>query len=168
MNHSRNARYWIHTLGLQSHPEGGYFNEIYRSPEMVRAAGLPERYRESRTLGTSIYFLLEAPDISRLHRLQSDEVWHFYAGSSLTIHIIDPEGKYGKLRLGQKPEHSQYFQISVPKMHWFGATVDDPDSYTLVGCTMAPGFEFDDFELGDRETLLQKYPEHREIIVCLT
>ena len=170
----RDAQYWIEKLGLARHPEGGYYREVYRSPESIAAEALPGRYEGARVLATSIYFLLPGSQVSRLHRLCSDELWHYYAGSALTIHVISRDGEYKRLRLGadfdrdMRAEDGMRFQATVEKGSWFGATVDDADSYTLVGCTVAPGFEYADFVLGDRDALLGRYPQHREIIERLT
>lgn len=119
-------------------------------------------------MATAIYFLLPGDQFSALHRLRSDEVWHFYAGSSLTLHIIDPQGCLTQKKLGTNPDKGESFQVVVEAGCWFGATVDDPQGYALVGCTVAPGFEFEDFELGNRQQLLEQYPQHRELIERLT
>jgi predicted cupin superfamily sugar epimerase len=157
------ANYWIDRLRLQRHPEGGYFRETYRASDTIPAAGLPPRFVGERAFSTLIYFLLPGMEYSALHRIRSDEVWHFYSGSSLTIHVIDADGGYAPLQFG-----SDSFQAVVPAGCWFGATVDDPDSYALVGCTMAPGFDFADFELGRRDHLIALYPRHRALIERLT
>ena len=164
----RDAQYWIKSLGLERHPEGGYYKETYRSDEVIDLAGLPERFPGPRSISTSIYFLLQGGEVSHLHRIKSDELWHFHAGNSLSIHMIDPEGEHRIKRLGQNIENGEVLQGIVPTGCWFGAEVDDPDAFCLVGCTVAPGFDFEDFEMGDREVLLQLFPEHREIIGRLT
>ena len=117
-------------------------------------------------MSTAIYFLLKGDECSRLHRLKSDELWHFYCGSSLTLHIIDQNGTYSHLQLGH--DHGAVFQAVVQAECWFGATVDHSDSYALVGCTVAPGFDLHDFELGNRNELIEHYPEHKAIIEKLT
>lgn len=149
------AEYWIERLGLKPHPEGGYYAETYRA-----AQTLPN----GRPVATQIYFLLEHGNFSALHRLGSDEIWHFYLGDPLTVHLIEPAGSYRSLRLG--PDHS--FQGVVPAGCWFGATVENPGGYALVGCTVAPGFDFADFELAEREALSRLYPQHRALIERLT
>lgn len=106
--------------------------------------------------------------MSHLHRIKSDELWYFHTGSTLSIHVIDLGGEHKTIRLGPDVEKGQVFQGIVPAGCWFGAIVDDADSFCLVGCTVAPGFDFDDFELGDREQLLQLYPQHYKIIKLLT
>ena len=159
----RTAAEWIEALGLVAHPEGGFYRETYRSSEVIEAGGLPGRFGGARAFSTAIYFLLPGHDVSRLHRIKSDEVWHFYAGSSLTLTLIHPDGRLDAARLG--PEA---FQAIVPAGCWYGAAVDDPASYALVGGTVAPGFDFADFELAERADLLARFPQHREAIVRLT
>ena len=164
----KDAVYWIRNLGLIEHPEGGYFREIYRSPEAISKDSLPARYQGGRSFSTSIYFLLMRDQFSALHRLKSDELWHFYMGSPLTIHIVDEDGNYSTTKLGRDLEKGEVFQTAIEAGSWFGAAVDDVFSYSLVGCTVAPGFDSADFELGDREELSKRYPEHRTIIERLT
>lgn len=162
-----NANYLIKKLDLKKHPEGGYFREIYSAPETIKEDALPDRYSGDRPFGTSIYFLLRSGDVSHFHKLKSDEIWHFYAGSALTLHIIDQSGEYTTVVLGDTPESHEKFQTVVTAGVWFGATVNESDSCSLVGCTVAPGFNFDDFELGDRDELLKLYPQHQKIIEAL-
>jgi len=164
----KDAKYWIRKLNLKKHPEGGYFKETFRSNGIIRADHLPDRYPGNRTFLTSIYFLLESNDISSLHRIRSDEVWHFYYGSSLTIFSIDPEGMLFKMKLGSNLEDGELFQVHIKAGNWFGATVNDEESYSLVGCNVAPGFEFEDFELGQRRELIKLFPRHKDIIQILT
>ncbi|HKJ34023.1 MAG TPA: cupin domain-containing protein [Balneolales bacterium] len=164
----RKAKYWINKFQLTPHPEGGYFREVFRSKTELLTSGLPSRYSNNRNAVTSIYFLLKGNDVSKFHRLKSDESWHFYAGSSVSIHIIDKAGIYRTAKLGPDPDKDMYFQYTIEHDHWFGATVDLSDSYALVGCTVAPGFDFEDFEIAERSTLLEEYPEHSVIIDKLT
>ncbi len=145
----------IQYLDLHPHPEGGYYRETYRAA--ARIAELDRSY------ATAIYFLLKSDQVSAFHRIKSDEIWHFYRGSSLTIHVINDAGEYQPLNLGPGA-----FQRVVSAGSWFGATVDEPDSFALVGCTVAPGFDFADFEPGDQETLLKQFPQHAELIKRLT
>ncbi len=155
-------------MALCPHPEGGWFAEVYRSPEIIDEAALAPRYGAARCLSTSIYFLLESGQCSTLHRLASDETWHFYDGSPLTIHMIDARGRYSTAHLGPDHAMGERFQITIPHDTWFGATVDDEASHTLIGCTVAPGFEYDDFEPGNRDRLCKLHPAHRDIIIRLT
>jgi uncharacterized protein len=129
---------------------------------------LPSPFRGDRAASTAIYFLLEGRIFSAFHRLRSDEVWHFYAGAVLSIHMIDPEGKYSGIRLGSDHEARQVFQAVVPAGCWFASHVADWKSWALVGCTVSPGFEFEDFELAKGGELVRFYPQHRELIERLT
>jgi uncharacterized protein len=164
----RTGQDWIRDLGLKPHPEGGFFREVYRAEEKIARDGLPPRYRGDRSLSTSIYFLLLGRQVSRLHRLRSDEIWHFYEGSPVIVHSIGPGGAYAPIALGRDAAAGHVFQAVARAGWWFGAEVAAADSYALVGCTIAPGFEFDDFELGRRETLLAEFPGHRALIEKLT
>ena len=161
------ADYWIERLNLVPHPEGGYFRESYRAGEELPAEALPPRYGGARALATAIYFLLPGTDFSALHRLRSDELWHFYAGSPLTVHVISPGG-HTPWRLGPDFERGERFQALAPAGSWFGAELDDREGYALVGCTVAPGFDFADFELGKRDELLRAFPHLAGIVTRLT
>lgn len=160
------ARGWIDRLGLSPHPEGGWFRQTYRSPEVVAAAHLPPRFGGDRSFSTMIYYLLEGDDFSALHRIKQDEGWHFHDGSPLTLHLISPEGSYSTRRLGLGEGMEP--QALAPAGWYFAATVDEADSYTLVGCTVAPGFDFADFEMPPRAKLLQAYPHLGTVIERLT
>lgn len=159
---------WIRALELKPHPEGGYFREVFRSEEQIPGLTLPPRYTGPRAFATSIYFLLPGDQVSRFHRLKSDELWYYHAGCALTVHVLSPSNAYRTERIGNEPESGESLQVALPWNSWFGATVDDPDGYTLVGCLVAPGFEFVDFELARRAELLELYPQYRDIILRLT
>jgi len=159
---------WITRLNLQPHPEGGYYAETYRSPETIAAAHLPARYAGSRSFSTAIYFLVKGGEFSSLHRIQSDEMWHFYAGSRLTVYAINLEGGLDTIHLGGDAAAGETFQAVVKAGCWFGSRVPDAGDYALVGCTVAPGFDFADFELADRQTLTMQFPQHAAIIKALT
>jgi len=163
-----NAEYYIKILELQKHPEGGWFKEVYRADELIKKEHLPERFSGERHHSTSIYFLLTSNTFSAFHRIKSDELWHFYAGSACTIYMIDESGKYSEILLGNDPGKGEVFQCTIPKGVWFGAKVNDDNSFVIAGCTVSPGFNFDDFELAERKYLLEKFPQHREIIEKLT
>jgi predicted cupin superfamily sugar epimerase len=135
---------------------------------MVAAAHLPARYGGDRSYATAIYFLVRGGTFSALHRIQSDELWHYYAGSRLTVYVIHPEGHLEEIRLGPNFAAGETFQAVVPAGCWFGSKVHDADGYALVGCTVAPGFDFADFELADRSTLSQQFPQHTAVIEALT
>lgn len=154
----RTASYWISTLNLQKHPEGGWFKEIYRSDEVIPAVALPTGFSGSRSISTSIYYLLEGDDFSAFHRIKSDEIWHFHTGTSAIEIISIEEGKIRKLFLGDNPQKNQSFQVVVPKNIWFAARLQNTSGFALVGCTVSPGFHFDDFEMAT-ESLVIQYPE---------
>jgi uncharacterized protein len=164
----KNARYWIKKLQLEPHPEGGYFLQTYRSSVTIEREALPQGFTGPRASSTAIYFLLEGRNFSAFHRLRSDEVWHFYAGSPLIVHVIDPRGKHSAIVLGSDPEVEQTLQAVVPAGSWFASHVWDWKSFALVGCTVAPGFDFEDFELGRRAELTAAFPQHQELIERLT
>ena len=162
------AAYWIKTLKLKPHPEGGFFREIYRSAERIPSAALPARYRGTRTFSTSIYFLLAGTQISALHRLASDEQWYFYDGNTLHLTMIAPDGTLKSTRLGRHANAGEQLQVVIPAKTWMGARLTDHGGYALIGCTVAPGFEFQDFEMGQRADLLARYPRRRKLILALT
>jgi uncharacterized protein len=161
----KDAQYWINHLGLSPHPEGGYYRVTYKSDLTIARSALPSRYQGDRSASTAIYFLLDGRDFSAFHRIASDEVWHFYAGSSLVVYVIDPDGDYSELHLG---DGSDEFQAVVKAGCWFASRVKDGAGFALVGCTVAPGFDFSDFELAVRPELVVAYPQHRELIEELT
>jgi len=158
---------WIKELELLPHPEGGWYKEVYRASEEIGAAGLPERFDRARSFSTSIYFLLAGDNFSAFHRIKSDELWHFYAGDGLTVQIIAPNGELSAIRLGNQPEAGETFQGVVPAGNWFAAEPKG-GGYGLVGCTVAPGFDFADFELADRGELQTLFPQHQKLIKRLT
>jgi len=161
------AQELITNLELVRHPEGGWFRETYRSTEEVPAQAVPERFDGSRVFSTAIYFLLEEGDISALHRIKSDEMWHFYAGSPLLIHIIIPDGRYQTLHLGPDQASGEQYQAVVPAGCWFGAELIG-NQFALVGCTVSPGFDFADFEIAEGQQLSDSYPQHAELIMRMT
>jgi predicted cupin superfamily sugar epimerase len=162
------AKYWIEKLELERHPEGGYFRQTYKAALVVPKSALPAGFAGARAASTAIYFLLEGENFSAFHRLRSDEVWHFYAGDPLVVQVIEPEGKCSSILLGRDPEAGQVLQAVVPAGCWFASHVGDWNSFAVVGCTVAPGFDFADFEMGKREELVRTYPQHRALIERLT
>ena len=154
-----NAKYWIEKLNLSPHPEGGYYRQTYKSTEKTE---------NGKRFSTAIYYLLEGDDYSAFHRIKSDELWHFYEGGSLTIFVIDKNGELIEIKLGKNFEAGDVFQAIVKAGCWFAAKVNAPASYSLVGCTVSPGFEFEDFEIAKRFDLISLYPKHQEIIGKLT
>ena len=162
------AGYWVKKLGLSPHPEGGYFRQTYKAELTIARDALPAGFTGERAVSTAIYFLLQAENFSAFHRLRSDELWHFYAGDPVVVHVIEPEGTYSSILLGHDPEAGQVFQAVVRAGCWFASHVADWKSFAVVGCTVAPGFEFEDFEMGKREELVARYPQHRELVERLT
>ena len=165
---AKTAQYWINKINLIAHPEGGYYCETYRSQLSIAKEALPPEFTGSRLVSTAIYFLLEGENFSAFHRLRSDEIWHFYAGGTIAVHVIDPDGSYSKIQLGSDPQAGEVFQAVVKAGSWFASKVRDPKSFALAGCTVAPGFDFADFELGSRSELVKLYPQHRKLIEQFT
>lgn len=161
------ADYFIKALDMIAHPEGGFYKEIYTSEETITSAELKVKFEGSRILWTSIYFLLKNGEVSNFHRLKSDEMWYYHAGSPLTIYIINPKGELITEKLGLDIEKGEKPQVLVPKDYIFGSAMNH-EGYSLVGCMVSPGFEFRDFELFKRGYLLEKYPQYEEIILKLT
>lgn len=148
---------------LQPHPEGGYYREVYRSAGVIPSGALRE-YEGERNYCTSIYFLITSGNFSAFHRIRQDEIWHFYAGSALHVHAIGPDGKYTCHVVGHNIERGESPQVVIPAGEWFASAVRDRDSYSFVGCTVAPGFDFRDFELAKRTELAVRFPQHQELI----
>ncbi|MBN1555042.1 MAG: cupin domain-containing protein [Phycisphaerae bacterium] len=164
-----NAQTIIETLGLAPLPwEGGYYRETYRAEESVAATALPNRYGGERPFGTAIYYLLTPETISALHRVKSDEIFHFYLGDPVTMFLISPDGQSKTVTLGSDIAAGQQVQFAVPKFTWQGAVLNDGGKFALMGTTVSPAFDFDDFELAGRETLLAEFPNHRDWILKLT
>lgn len=161
------AQYWIEKLEMIQHPEGGYFRETYRADEKTAVTGLPDRYSGQRCISTSIYFLLTTKSVSNFHRLNSDEIWHFHTGGAARIHMISSQGQYYTKDIGTSLEAGQQFQVVIPRHTWFAAEIIS-EEYILVGCTVAPGFEFEDFELARRSLLTQGYPQLEDLIKRFT
>jgi len=164
----KNAEYWIKKLGLEPHPEGGYFRQTYRASLVLAKESLPREFKGPRAASTAIYFLLEDEKFSAFHRLLSDELWHFYIGSVLVVHVIDEHGRYSEVLLGSDPDRGEALQAVVKAGCWFASELRDRKSFALVGCTVAPGFEFADFEMAKREELVKAYPQHQSVIDRLT
>ncbi len=165
---NKDAAYWIEKLGLNRHPEGGYFRQTYKAELMLARESLPPGFTGPRAASTGIYFLLEGENFSTFHRLRSDEMWHFYAGEPVVVHVIDPDGEHSQILLGNDPEAGETLQAVVKAGCWFASHVADWKSFALVGCTVTPGFEFEDFEMAKAEELIRTYPQHRAIIKRLT
>lgn len=154
----------IKQFNLQKHPEGGWYNQTYKSKELIPVTALPQRFKGDRAYSTAIFFLLEQGNFSAFHKIKSDECWHFYSGDPLHIYVIDQAGKLNTILLGNNFEKRQYFQYIVPANCWFASRPAPGSDYCFVGCTVAPGFEFDDFEMANGEELSLLYPNHSSII----
>jgi predicted cupin superfamily sugar epimerase len=154
----------IHSLALQPHPEGGYYKETYRSQGHIPGKALSEAFSGDRSYSTAIYFLLEGKGYSAFHRILSDECWHFYAGIPLHIYILLPSGELQTVILGNDPTMGAVFQAVVPAGCWFASRPSGPESYCLAGCTVAPGFDFSDFEMAGARALTAEYPAHADLI----
>lgn len=166
-NSEKEPQYWIEQLGLEPHPEGGYFNEVYRSHEGILQQSLPTRFTGDRSFCTSIYYLLEGNDFSAFHRIKSDETWHFYAGGPLDVVMLSQEGPRIE-RLGRNLHKGEVLQMTIPAEVWFAARPTEGSLFTLAGCTVSPGFDFEDFEIGDRQELCAQFPMSQGVIVQLT
>lgn len=161
------ADYWIDNLKLKKHPEGGFFKETYRAQETIPQQYLPKRFSGTRNFSTSIYFLLRSQDRSLFHRIKSDELWHFHAGHTLNIFVLEND-QLNCYKLGQNIDKGESLQVVIPAGCWFGARVEQTNGYVLSGCTVAPGFDFQDFEIAKRSALLKTFPQHISIIEALT
>jgi predicted cupin superfamily sugar epimerase len=161
------AKDWVDRLELLPHPEGGFFKETYRSSTDVSQNALGDAFKGSRSISTGIYYLLTGTDFSALHRIASDEMWHFYAGSSLRVEGLHPDGSREDWVLSNRIGHGLP-QAIVPAGVWFGSRLVDPEGFALVGCTVSPGFDFGDFEMADRAQLQSAFPVHTKWIESLT
>jgi len=159
---------WIEQLALQAHPEGGFYRETYRCADRFPVDGSDKSFPAGRSRSTGIYFLLEQGDFSAFHRIRSDELWHHYDGDVLHIHVIDPAGTYSCLKLGCDIGAGALPQAMVPAGFWFASELADAGDFALVGCTVAPGFDFADFELADGVELSRIYAQHADLISRLT
>ena len=162
----KSAAYWIEKLNLQPHPEGGFYAETYRSEMSAETTQLG--MDGSRSFATGIYFLMEHENFSAFHRIKSDEMWHFYAGDLLEVFYFETDGSLQRILLGNNPENGEVFQAVVPAGVWFGSRPVQGGAYALVGCTVSPGFDFQDFEMAKRKDLIKEFPDHHGIIEQLT
>lgn len=149
------AEDWINKLKLKEHPEGGYYSELYRSEVTLSAGDL------ERNLSTSIYYMLGSDDISHWHQLASDELWYYHAGSDIVVHMF-VEGAYQQEIVGISEAAKP--QLVIPAGAVFAAEVKEDDTYSLVGCMVSPGFDFEDFRLVDAKELQDIFPEQEELI----
>ena len=156
-------------LNLAPHPcEGGSFIQTWRSEEVIPHAALPSRYPADRAAGTCIYYLLEPNAFSEMHRLASDEIFHFYYGDPVEMLQLLPDGSGRTVMLGNDLARGQHPQLIVPKNIWQGSRLIPGGSVALLGCTVSPGFDYADYETGHREALLREYPQFADLITTLT
>jgi len=159
----------IELLGLKPLPfEGGYYRETYRSLGTISEAALQDKHEGERSYSTAIYYLLTPENFSLFHILPQDEIFHFYQGDPVELIQIDPQSKMAQTILGPKIELGQHLQWVVPGGVWQGAKLIEGGQWALLGTTVAPGFDFRDFKLGDRQTLLKKFPKYKNEILALT
>lgn len=163
----RDFQVYVDKLGLQPHPEGGWYKETYRSQGSIPESALAE-FDGERSYSTGIYFLLTKENFSAFHRIKSDEMWHFYDGDGLIVHEISVEGNYTKHQLGLDLQNGDRPQLVVSANSWFASEVVDGGNWCLVGCTVSPGFDFHDFEMAGRDELCAEIPEFTELITRLT
>lgn len=152
----------VKELELLAHPEGGYYKEVYRSDQSF----IPAEIGSSRCYATSILFLLGAKDVSHFHSIKSDEIWYYHAGDPCLIHVLLPNGKLLTHALGSDIQKGQVLQVMVPAGAIFAS--ESSGVYSLVGCMVAPGFDFQDFNLFTTFQLVDQYPQHRELIKKFT
>ena len=157
----------IDTFQLLPHPEGGWYKENYRSEATIPKDALPEQFEGDRQISTAIYFLLEEGNFSAFHRIRSDECWHFYAGQTLEIFELSPNGTLKIISLGNSLSEGTCFQYVVPAGYWFASRPAEKSSFCFVGCTVAPGFDFNDFELAKASDLIKAFPQHEMLIRSL-
>ncbi|MCW5520493.1 cupin domain-containing protein [Aureitalea sp. L0-47] len=158
----------IKALDLNPHPEGGYYRETYRSEGTIPKEVLGQPFTGDRNYSTGIYFLITSESFSAFHKINQDEMWHFYDGSPMNLHMISPDGEYKVVRIGNALSEGDVPQITVPAGYWFASEVAEENSFSLLGCTVSPGFDFDDFVMPDRAQLITQFPHLEDIITKLT
>jgi predicted cupin superfamily sugar epimerase len=159
-----NTKKLIAHYSLLPHPEGGWYKETYRSTNNIIQSALPSVKLEGRVFSTAIYFLLEQGNFSAFHKIKSDECWHFYAGQTLLVYVINTEGKLDIIKLGNNIENGEVFQYVVPANCWFASIPASHAEFCFVGCTVSPGFDFNDFELAKADDLINEFPDLSEEI----
>jgi len=162
------ADYWISHLKLDIHPEGGAYARVYTSSLLINKESLPENFQGSRPVCTHIYYLLQPNEFSAFHKIQSDELWHFYDGDTLTIYEINNDGLLTEHLLGKNIEEGESPFCFIKAGNWFAASLEPGGNFSLAGCTVSPGFDFAEFEMAERNNLILKYPQHEELISTLT
>ncbi len=158
----------IQKFNLLEHPEGGYYIETYRSEGIINNENLSDHFDGDRNYCTAIYFLLTSDKFSAFHKINQDEMWHFYSGSAIKLHMIAPDGTYSNVIIGNNLLSNEVPQFVVPAQYWFAVEVMDENSFAFTGCTVAPGFDFRDFVLPKKEALIALFPQHSDVITRLT
>lgn len=163
--------------------EGGYYRETYRSDQHIVISdfsdndledniyfySLPEnKSSDIRSVSTLIYYLLDGDQFSAFHKVRYDEIWHFYKGSSVSLYVLTDSEKTLNIQIGNDLENNENIQCVIKGNTWFGAEINDKSLYSLIGCSVSPGFDFKDFELGERDKLIKIYPQHEYVINRLT
>ena len=148
--------------------EGGFFRETYRSEDIIPRAALPAFYQSNRCFGTAIYYMLTPESFSALHKVNSDEIFHFYLGDPVELLLLYSDGRGQEIILGQDIENGQQLQMTVPRGVWQGAGLRPKGKFALMGTTVSPGFEYADFILGKRKSLIETYPDYTSSITRLT
>lgn len=151
-------------FNMLPHPEGGYYKETYRCNELIDHNALPQRFVGDRSFSTAIYFLLEKGNFSCFHKIQSDECWHFYAGQALLVYVLHNNGELQTITLGKNIVNGEVFQAVVPAGCWFASEPAPNSEFSFVGCTVAPGFDFADFELAKAEVLVTHFRQHETLV----
>jgi hypothetical protein len=163
----KTAADYVEHLDMQTHPEGGWYKETYRSEGAIPSSVL-NGFDGDRSFATGIYFLLTSENFSAFHRIKSDEMWHFYDGDGLTVHEIKPNGEYTEHKLGLNLKNGEQPQLVIGANSWFASEVKKGGTWCLVGCTVSPGFDFQDFELAERNVLRGLFPNWAVLIDRLT
>ncbi len=164
----KTADYYIQKLEMTRHIEGGAYKENYRAPLVLPQSALTSAHQGERNASTAIYFLLSYGEYSAFHALASDEVLHFYDGDMLHIYEIDQAGEMQVHKLGRDLDNGEQFRVVIPGGSWFALRCEKVGGFSLIGCTVAPGFDFADFQLDDRAKLLAKFPQHSQLITEMT
>ena len=162
------AKEIITKFDLTEHPEGGYYKETYRSNGLIKNNNLSDHFLGDRNYSTCIYFLLTSEKFSAFHKINQDEIWHFYSGTTLKLHMISLDGNYSFVLIGNDLLNNEKPQFVVPAQYWFAAEIIKENSFAFTGCTVSPGFDFKDFVLPKREELIALFPKHSKIIKQLT
>lgn len=159
----KDSKYFIEKLGLVGHPEGGFYAETYRGQQQIKNSD-----GNKRNISTAIYFLLSDTQKSHFHRIKSDELWFHHEGETLEITVII-DNQLKVIYLGKDLENGEVLQATIPANCWFASQVKNKKGFALVSCTVAPGFDFADFEMAKKQDLQTKYPQHSETFkeLCL-